>query len=69
MLLSIGNVCSAEKLTKRNSNTLMCLVSFSAEQTLYQATKTAVTVSQYLEMNYYGNFCGGIGTQVAMDFT
>ena len=30
----IFNVCSSEKLTKRSSNTLLCLVSFSAEQTL-----------------------------------
>ena len=28
------NVCSAEKLTKRSSNTVLRLVSFSAEQTL-----------------------------------
>ena len=30
----IRNVCSAKKLTKCSSNTIMCLVSFSAEQTL-----------------------------------
>ena len=30
-----GNVCSAEKDTKRSSNTLLRLVSFSAEQTLH----------------------------------
>ena len=30
----LHNVCSAEKLTKRSSNTVLRLVSFSAEQTL-----------------------------------
>ena len=33
-LFIIHNVCSAEKLTKRNTVLLLHLVSFSAEQTL-----------------------------------
>ena len=38
----LNNVCSAEKLTKRSSNTVLRLVSFSEEQTLEDSFTTLV---------------------------
>ena len=35
-VLTYNDVCSAKKYTKRSSNTLRCLVYFSAEQTLLE---------------------------------
>ena len=34
MIQNCANIRSTEELTKRSSNTILCLVSFSAEQTL-----------------------------------
>ena len=40
-VLNKRNVCSVKKLTKRSSNTVLRLVSFSAEQTLPQIYKAS----------------------------
>ena len=45
------NICSAEKLTKRSTVLLLCLVSFSAEQKLFYSFIFSITRS-WLNISY-----------------